>query len=113
MARNDQMVAPGFGAVDCNENGVPDECDIASQYSADANSNHVPDECEWQGNSMQGGGGEGPCAALTDEECRRVFWDWAVAQCWGRECELTGFEQYQALVAKLNELGLSMVYLVP
>ncbi len=30
---------------DCNSNGVPDDCDIASGYSADANSDGVPDEC--------------------------------------------------------------------
>ena len=31
---------------DCNENRIPDECDIASGYSDDANENGVPDECE-------------------------------------------------------------------
>ena len=31
---------------DCNENGVPDDCDIASGYSDDANENNIPDECE-------------------------------------------------------------------
>ncbi|MCH8851071.1 MAG: hypothetical protein IID41_00300 [Planctomycetes bacterium] len=31
---------------DCNDNNVPDECDIANQTSPDANGNGVPDECE-------------------------------------------------------------------
>jgi hypothetical protein len=31
---------------DCNENGVPDQCDIADGTSADDNGNGVPDECE-------------------------------------------------------------------
>jgi len=31
---------------DCNGNGIPDECDIASGISQDVNVNGVPDECE-------------------------------------------------------------------
>ena len=31
---------------DCNENGVPDECDILLGTSQDANQNGIPDECE-------------------------------------------------------------------
>jgi len=31
---------------DCNGNGVPDSCDIASGESHDVNANGVPDECE-------------------------------------------------------------------
>jgi hypothetical protein len=38
-------IAWGF-SQDCNENGVPDECDIADGTSADINENGVPDECE-------------------------------------------------------------------
>ena len=38
--------AAGLPAVDCNKNGVPDACDIASGTSKDANGNGVPDECE-------------------------------------------------------------------
>jgi len=36
----------GGGPNDCNENGVPDECDIADGTSQDANGNGIPDECE-------------------------------------------------------------------
>ena len=31
---------------DCNGNGLPDPCDIASGFSADVNSNGIPDSCE-------------------------------------------------------------------
>ena len=34
---------------DCNENGVPDTCDIASGYSEDCDGNGVPDECDIAG----------------------------------------------------------------
>jgi hypothetical protein len=32
--------------MDCNANGIPDACDLASGQSPDANSNGIPDECE-------------------------------------------------------------------
>ena len=31
---------------DCNGNGIPDECDLASGTSADCNGNNIPDGCE-------------------------------------------------------------------
>lgn len=31
---------------DCNENGIPDECDILDGNSEDGNDNGIPDECE-------------------------------------------------------------------
>ncbi len=39
---------------DCNFNGVPDKCDLASGYSADANRNGVPDECELMPGDLDG-----------------------------------------------------------
>jgi hypothetical protein len=36
----------GGGGGDCNGNGIPDECDIASGYSQDHNQDGIPDECE-------------------------------------------------------------------
>ncbi len=36
----------GATSEDCNGNGVPDECDIAFGASPDCNGNSVPDECE-------------------------------------------------------------------
>jgi hypothetical protein len=35
-------------AMDCNDNGVWDECDIDSGFSLDADFNGIPDECESQ-----------------------------------------------------------------
>ncbi len=40
-------------AVDCNGNGIPDECDINSGYSQDLNQNGVPDECEVQSSEFK------------------------------------------------------------
>jgi hypothetical protein len=36
----------GGGGGDCNANGIPDDCDIASGTSLDCNFNGIPDECE-------------------------------------------------------------------
>lgn len=35
-----------FGVTDCNDNGIPDDCDIAFGYSDDDNNDGTPDECE-------------------------------------------------------------------
>jgi hypothetical protein len=40
------LCAAGEGAPDCDGNGVPDECEIASGALADCNGNGVPDACE-------------------------------------------------------------------
>jgi len=42
---DDEDIASGI-SLDCNHNFVPDECDIALGDSADQNENGVPDECE-------------------------------------------------------------------
>jgi uncharacterized repeat protein (TIGR01451 family) len=39
--------------LDCNQNGVPDDCDIANQTSQDCNGNGVPDECDLASQSSQ------------------------------------------------------------
>lgn len=36
----------GFGGVDCNGNGVADDCDLSLQTSQDCNGNGIPDECD-------------------------------------------------------------------
>lgn len=124
----DLTLPPGLGSYDCNENEIPDECDIADETSCDANANDVPDECDilleecvdanedeccdeeeslmGGGESMMSSSSEGPCAELTEAECWAVFHDWAMQQCWGPQCESTGFEQFQSARAKLAELGL-------
>jgi hypothetical protein len=40
------IVVECAGSLDCNENDVPDECDIAEGTSEDCNDNGVPDECD-------------------------------------------------------------------
>ncbi|MCH7526832.1 MAG: VCBS repeat-containing protein, partial [Planctomycetes bacterium] len=45
---------PPFG-TDCNDNAIPDDCDIASGTSFDINGNGVPDECEPNGDVDQDG----------------------------------------------------------
>jgi hypothetical protein len=32
--------------LDCNQNGIPDDCDITASVSIDCNGNFLPDECE-------------------------------------------------------------------
>jgi len=92
---------------DCNENGIPDRCDIAAEISEDANTNGIPDECEGEGmmggeSMMSGEGGE----FVPPEEAWEAFHEWAVTQCWGTNCQTTGAEQFAAMAAKLQELGL-------
>lgn len=45
---NNWLTANGpCGIVDdCNENGIPDACDIANETSQDSNLNGIPDECD-------------------------------------------------------------------
>ncbi len=57
----------GGGPGDCNDNGVPDECDITDGTSEDCNSNGVPDECDIaDGTSLDGNGNGIP------DECESV-----------------------------------------
>jgi hypothetical protein len=35
-----------IGSLDCNLNGIPDDCDIADAVSTDCDGNTVPDECD-------------------------------------------------------------------
>ncbi|MCZ6837360.1 MAG: hypothetical protein O7G85_16415 [Planctomycetota bacterium] len=39
-------IVPGATRDDCNNNGIPDECDIFDATSLDTNANGIPDECE-------------------------------------------------------------------
>ncbi len=72
-------------AADCNENGVPDNCDIAAGTSEDANKNGVPDECEeplceadWDGNGIVNSTdvGEFINSWFLDQVNGTIFTDW-------------------------------------
>jgi len=126
----DLAMPPPWGSLDCNENGLPDECDIAActgdpacddcngngfpdgcdiaaGISEDWDTNGVPDECEGQQMiAMMGGGGGPPDPGEWDADHWIVFYDWALQQCWGPDCENSMFEQFEAMIDKLRELGL-------
>ncbi len=95
-----------FTSYDCNNNGVPDECDIAScppgeAWCADENGNGFLDACEQAvGLPVAAPGTAG------SEEALVQFYDWSIARTWGPASGLTGAEQFQAVVVKLEELGL-------
>ena len=46
---------------DCNENGVPDTCDIADGTVADCNGNSIPDACELASNDCNSNGTPDDC----------------------------------------------------
>jgi hypothetical protein len=48
----DECELASGGAADCNENGIPDDCEIASGAAADCNRNGVPDDCELSSSSL-------------------------------------------------------------
>ncbi len=97
-----------FTSYDCNDNGVPDECDIAGCATGDAacadeNANGFLDACE-QAASVPV---PGPAAAgEASNEALVQFYDWSIQQTWGPASGLTGAAQFQAVIEKLEELGL-------
>ena len=72
-----------FGAPDCNDNGIPDPCDIdcgppggecdvpGCGQSEDCNLNGIPDECELEGNDCNANGVPDDCdiADGTSQDC--------------------------------------------
>ncbi|MBI4716662.1 MAG: hypothetical protein HY763_02575 [Planctomycetes bacterium] len=60
-------IASGGASADCQPNGVPDECDVADGTSVDANGNGVPDECECVQLAMPLPDAAGPC--IVDSDC--------------------------------------------
>jgi hypothetical protein len=109
--------------LDCNTNGIPDECDIASCESDpacdDCNSNGIPDECESQ--QAQGGGGGGESSAMSGSEgttgetpapqdaAWAEFYDWCLTQDWGPGAAIPTDQQFANMAAKLQELGLPLI----
>lgn len=91
---------------DCNENGIPDSCDIAVHTSRDVNRNGIPDECD-SGIEEMTMMSMPACPTAEDLNAAwAAFYAWSLQQCWGPNCPLTGAEQYQAIVDKKCELGL-------
>ncbi len=70
---DDDDIASGR-SEDCNQNAVPDECDVASNHSQDGNGNNVPDECECDRSQCDDGN---PCTVDScnpgDGSCRNTF----------------------------------------
>jgi hypothetical protein len=111
---------------DCNANGIPDGCDIASSLSLDEDEDGIPDECENLLNRFEGFGNElldsGPCVGLSPDPCYddptcaaawEEFYDWSLAQTWEPNSPLTGAEQFQVMLDKLAEIGLPTPYAMP
>jgi hypothetical protein len=59
------------GGGDCNNNGIPDECDIADGTSQDCNDNGIPDECELAEHDCNNNGRPDDCdiASGTSQDC--------------------------------------------
>ncbi|MCK4658074.1 MAG: SUMF1/EgtB/PvdO family nonheme iron enzyme [Phycisphaerae bacterium] len=54
---------------DCQPNNIPDECDIAAGTSNDCNNNGVPDECELQDNDCNANGVPDECDLPGGHNC--------------------------------------------
>ncbi len=70
--------------TDCNNNSVPDECDIADGTSQDCQPNAIPDDCELSGNDCNGNSVPDVCdiAGGTSPDCN--------ANGTPDDCELSG-----------------------
>ena len=76
---------PGW---DENENGIPDECEEENRLGGEFGPPFENSEAYW--------------AAVAE------YREWAMQQGWGSNSELSGAEQFQRMVAKLQELGLPL-----
>ncbi len=54
------------GIIDCNDNGIPDDIDIADGTSTDCDGNGIPDECELDGNDCNDNGIHDACETFDD-----------------------------------------------
>lgn len=102
----------GKVTFDCNDNDVPDECDIANETSEDENENGIPDECESEsrggGQSMMSGGGEGG-GEFDEAAAWDAFYEWYNEQCFGDPGDwgtLGGPERFERVMDELELLGL-------
>lgn len=74
-------------ADDCNTNGVPDECDIMSEHSLDCDENDVPDDCQSSTMPVKACcyGGDS-CMETTECHCDEISGQWTA---WST-CALSG-----------------------
>ncbi|MGD8454421.1 MAG: dockerin type I repeat-containing protein [Phycisphaerae bacterium] len=68
--------------MDCNDNGIPDECELALGLAADCNENGIPDDCDVDSSDPDGDGkvSEDCQRDLIPDECQlgissSVIWD--------------------------------------
>jgi hypothetical protein len=72
----------GARGVDCNDNGVPDACDILGRSSVDQESNGVPDECQGQGAPGDANGDGG----IDVDDLIEVILGWGDCAPWPSPC---------------------------
>ncbi|MEC9475666.1 MAG: HYR domain-containing protein [Planctomycetota bacterium] len=80
-ATTTQLITVIVDETDCNENGAPDICEIASGASEDCNTNGIPDECEADCNGngtpddcdIASGGSADTNSNGTPDECETPF----------------------------------------
>jgi len=82
----------GGGPGDCNDNGVPDECDIADGTSEDCNANGVPDECDIADGTSEDTNGNGIPDECESTDCNNngVPDDEDIAQGTSQDCDGNG-----------------------
>jgi len=89
---DDQDIAEGT-SQDCNNNGIPDECDIENGSSDDCNENGVPDACDVAfGTSEDCNGNEVPdeCETLADCNGNMVPDQCDIASGFSEDCNENG-----------------------
>ena len=59
-------ITPPTSGPDCNNNGVPDESDLASGSSTDCNGDQIPDDCQVAGNDCNQNGVPDECEGDSD-----------------------------------------------
>jgi hypothetical protein len=74
-------------APDCNDNGVPDSCDIAAGAAADCNANSIPDSCDIaRGTSADVDSNGVPDTCQTDCNANALPDSYEIAQNPSRDC---------------------------
>lgn len=87
---DDCDIADGYSS-DCNDNGIPDECDIAGEASADCNGNGIPDECDIADGTSQDINGNGiPDECETDCNDNGIPDDFDIASGTSDDCNGNG-----------------------